>query len=91
MPQVELAAVARLVLVAFDNIGLDADRGGNSVRKQVGIGARAASKETFSIRVKRSASAMTAALTTSASPVRNSRSESVRSISGIARSRSAAV
>ena len=47
MPQVELAAVARLVLVAFDNIGLDADRGGNSVRKQVGIGAQGLERDVF--------------------------------------------
>ena len=47
MPQVELAAVARLVLVAFDNIGLDADRGGNSVRKQVGIGAQGLKRDVF--------------------------------------------
>ena len=47
MPQVELAAVARLMLVAFDNIGLDADRGGNSVRKQVGIGAQGLERDVF--------------------------------------------
>ena len=46
------------------------------------VSERRSSKVVASIRAKRSASAMMAALTTSASPARNSRSESVRSIPG---------
>lgn len=47
MPEVELAAVARLALVAFDNVGLHADRRRDGIRKQVGIGTQVVESRGF--------------------------------------------
>ena len=50
MPEVELAAVTRLALVAFDNVGLHADRRRDGIRKQVGIGTQVVESRRFDTR-----------------------------------------
>jgi hypothetical protein len=52
MPEVELAAVARLALVAFDDICLHADRRRNGIRKQVGVGTQGVERRGFDTREK---------------------------------------
>lgn len=79
MPQVELAPLARLALVAGDDGRLDADGRRNDLFEQVFVRAQPLERHLLE-QGESSGSPTTPALTASARPARNSRSGSVASI-----------